>query len=169
MANFLEQLTAEWLEFNGFFVRRNLLVGKRERGGYECELDIVAFDPSTSKVLHVEPSTDASAWSEREKRYEKKFVAGRTHIAGLFPTFAIDPTAIDQVALLVFASPGTDRRLAGGRIVHVGSFMRKIRESLKKRPVASQAVPEQFGLLRSLQFAAQYWDAAGPPPTEGVL
>ena len=41
--NFLEQLIAEWYEYRGYFVRRNVLVGRRLKGGYECELDIVAF------------------------------------------------------------------------------------------------------------------------------
>ena len=44
-SNFLEELTAEWYEFNGYFVRRNVNVGKRPEGGYECELDVVAFHP----------------------------------------------------------------------------------------------------------------------------
>ena len=44
-ANYLEQLVAEWLEYQGYFVRRNVLVGKRAAGGYECELDVVAFNP----------------------------------------------------------------------------------------------------------------------------
>jgi len=35
MANHLEQLVAEWLEFKGYFVRRNVKVGKLPRGGHE--------------------------------------------------------------------------------------------------------------------------------------
>ncbi len=38
MANFLEQLVAEWYEHQGYFVRRNVQVGKRTKGGYEGEL-----------------------------------------------------------------------------------------------------------------------------------
>ena len=43
MPNFLEQLVREWYEYQGYFVRQNVNVGKRAKGGYECELDIVAF------------------------------------------------------------------------------------------------------------------------------
>ena len=43
--NHLESLVAEWYEFRGYFVRRNVPVGKRPKGGYDCELDIVAFHP----------------------------------------------------------------------------------------------------------------------------
>ncbi|MDB5072672.1 MAG: hypothetical protein JWM87_3783 [Candidatus Eremiobacteraeota bacterium] len=43
--NFLEQLVAEWYEYRGYFVRRNVLVGRRSQGGQDGELDIVAFNP----------------------------------------------------------------------------------------------------------------------------
>ena len=42
MSNHLEDLTAEWLEFNGYFVRKSVLVGRRDKGGWEGELDVVA-------------------------------------------------------------------------------------------------------------------------------
>ena len=41
--NFLEQLVAEWYEYRGYFIRRNVWVGKLAKGGYECELDIIDF------------------------------------------------------------------------------------------------------------------------------
>jgi hypothetical protein len=59
--NYLEQLLAEWYEFPGYFLRRNVLVGKRKKGGYDCELDIVGFDPVKRRLLHVEPSMDAAS------------------------------------------------------------------------------------------------------------
>lgn len=31
--NYLESLVAEWLEYRGYFVRRNVKVGKRQKGG----------------------------------------------------------------------------------------------------------------------------------------
>jgi Holliday junction resolvase-like predicted endonuclease len=67
--NFLEQLVAEWYEYQGYFIRRNVRVGKVPGGGYECELDVVAFHPETKHLVHVEPSTDAGSWEERERRY----------------------------------------------------------------------------------------------------
>ena len=44
-SNFLEQLIAEGYEYKGYFIRQNVLVGRRSRGGYEGELDIVASHP----------------------------------------------------------------------------------------------------------------------------
>ena len=34
-SNFLEELVAEWYEYKGYFVRRNVRVGPRAKGGYE--------------------------------------------------------------------------------------------------------------------------------------
>jgi hypothetical protein len=97
--NYLEQLLAEWYEYQGYFLRRNVMVGKREKGGYECELDIVAFNPGKNHLIQIEPSIDADSWKRREERYLKKFEAGRKYIPQLFHGFDI-PEKIDQVAVL---------------------------------------------------------------------
>ena len=65
--NHLEQIVGEWYEYSGYFVRRNVLVGKRSKGGYEGELDIVAFNPQTDHLVHIEPSLDADAWGRLEE------------------------------------------------------------------------------------------------------
>ena len=41
--NHLEQLVGEWYEYNGYFVRRNVRVEKRLKGGFEGELDVLLF------------------------------------------------------------------------------------------------------------------------------
>ena len=46
-----EETNCMWDEFQGYFIRRNILVGKRTKGGYECELDIVAFNPLTKHFI----------------------------------------------------------------------------------------------------------------------
>ena len=51
----------------------------------------------------------------------------------------------------------TRKTLGGGEILLIGDFMRSIRDGLAARSVARSGVPEQFPLLRSLLFAAQYW------------
>lgn len=56
--NHLEQLIAEWYEFRGYFVRRNVHVGKRLEGGYECELGIVAFHPGERKLHRTSKSVE---------------------------------------------------------------------------------------------------------------
>src|SRR5690242_17667960 len=114
--NFLEQLAAEWYEFQGYYVRRNVKVGPRARGGHEGELDIVAFHPERRHLVHVEPSTDSQSWEKREQRYKKKFAAGRRYIPGLFPGLSL-PKDIEQLALLVFASKRSHTQLGGGKLV----------------------------------------------------
>jgi hypothetical protein len=155
--NHLETLVAELYEFRGFFVRRNVQVGKRSKGGYECELDIVAFHPEQGAIVHIEPSLDADSWEKREIRYTKKFEAGRRYIPSLFPGIAI-PKQIDQVALFVFGGGAGRSHIAGGRILFVKDFMAEVRETISSHKVYNSAIPEQFPLLRTLQFAVQYWD-----------
>jgi len=120
--NFLEQLVAEWYEFNGYFVRRNVKVGPRERGGYECELDVVAFHPEKKHLVHVEPSTAADSWTEREAKFAKKFKAGRKYIPTLFGGLDI-PAQIEQVALLGLGSNRERATIGGGRLVMISELM----------------------------------------------
>ena len=96
--NYLEQLTAEWYEYQGYFVRRNVRAGKLPKGGYECELGVVAINPESEHLVHIEASMDAWSWKEREKNYVKKFQAGKKHIPGLFKGLNV-PSKIDQIAL----------------------------------------------------------------------
>ncbi len=160
VVNHLEQLVAEFYEFQGYFVRRNIQVGRRPRGGYECELDVVAFNPELQHLVHVEPSMDAHTWSVREERFGKKFSAGRRYIPGLFKGIDI-PADLEQIALLGFASNANRKTLAGGKILTAADFFAQIVKKLEGRSVAHAAVPEQFALLRTIQFASEHRRAAG--------
>lgn len=153
--NHLEQLVAEWYEYQGYFVRKNVNVGKRSQGGYECELDIIAFHPETKKLVHIEPSLDADSWPNRERRYQKKFEAGKKYIPQIFSGLEI-PTEIDQIALFLFASTANHQTIAGGRIMLVSELVVTVSEELVKCKIAKQAVPEQFPLLRTIQFIMEY-------------
>lgn len=157
-ANYLEQLIAEWYEYKGFFVRRNVLVGKRPNGGFECELDVVAFHPHEKRLVHIEPSMDASSWEEREKRYKKKFDAGRKHIPQLFRGLEL-PEDIEQIAVLVFASKTNHKTLGGGTLMLINEVLADIFADLKDRTIANDAVPEHLMVLRSFQFVAHYRSA----------
>ena len=153
--NFLEQLVAEWYEYQGYFVRRNVPVGKRSRGGYECELDIVAFDPVKRHLVHIEPSMDAESWEQREQRFGKKFAAGLKHIPGLFPGLDL-PEKIEQIAIFAFASRANHPTLAGRKVLLVSDLMREIIEDLSDKKIVSAAVPEHHPILRTLQFVVEY-------------
>jgi len=153
--NFLEQLVAEWYEYRGYFVRRNIAVGKRTKGGYECELDIVALDPVRRHLVHIEPSMDAESWEKRERRFKTKFDAGRKYIPGLFPGFDL-PNEIEQIAILALASKTNHPTLGGAKVLIVSDLLREIMEDLSEKKLASSTVPEHHALLRTLQFVVEY-------------
>lgn len=153
--NYLEQLIAEWYEYKGYFVRRDVLVGKRAKGGYECEPDIVAFHPETKHLVYIEPSMDASSWAEREKRYQKEFVDRREYIPRLFQGIEL-PSEIEEIALLVFASKASRNTLGGGRLVLIDELLQEIFQELRDKHLASSAIPEHLTVLRSFQFVAEY-------------
>lgn len=155
MANFLEQLVCEFYEFRGYFVRQNVMVGKRAKGGYEGELDVVAFHPVLKKLVHLEPSMDAHTWEKREERFTKKFAAGRSHIPALFQGLDV-PAEIEQIALFGFGGKGGRTHVGGGRIVLVSEFMNEIADALRGKRVQTAAIPEGFPLLRTMQFTLQH-------------
>ena len=156
-ANYLEQLVAEWYEYQGYFVRRNVLVGKRDAGGHEGELDIVAFNPVKSHLVHIEPSMDADSWKQREDRYKRKFDTGKKYIPKMFAGFKL-PQEIEQIALLVFASKKNHSTLGGGKIMLITELLRDIFATLRNKALATEAVPEHLSILRSFQFVIEYHD-----------
>lgn len=156
--NHLEALVAEWYEIRGYFVRTNVQVGKRLKGGYECELDIVAFHPKEKSLVQIEPSLDSDSWDKREIRYRKKFDAGRKYIPDLFPGIPI-PQQVDQIALFVYGGGSARKEVGGGKVVFIRELMAEVRTHIIGRRISKAAIPEGYPLLRTLQFAAQYWDA----------
>ena len=151
--NYLEDFVAQWYEYRGFFVRRNVLVGKRAAGGYECELDVVAFHPSDGILVHVEASMDAHSWGTRETRFKRKFDAGRRYIPALFSGLRL-PSRIDQIALFGLASRRNRTHVGGARIVLVEDLLADVLAELRDRRIASNAVPEDKPILRTLQYVA---------------
>lgn len=154
-SNFLEQLASEWYAYKGYFVRQNVLVGKRARGGYECELDVVAFNPETKHLVHMEPSMDCYSWGKREARYHKKFQAGKKHIPALFRGTTL-PTEIEQIALFEYASSKQHETVGGGKVKLVREFLKEIKEDLSSKMINNNAVSEHMPLLRMIQFMCHY-------------
>jgi hypothetical protein len=152
MSNHLEDLVAEWLEFNGYFVRKSVLVGPRPNGGFEGELDVVAVHPITKHLLHVECSLDAHPWDRRELRFANKFERGRKYIGSVVGGFELDGEP-DQVALLQMG--GGRSHVGGARIVWVSDFIAEIMTALATKSPLKSAIPSTLPLLRTMQLAAQ--------------
>jgi hypothetical protein len=147
----LEDLIREYYEWQGFIVRRNIKVGRLGHGGWEGELDIVAYHPISGELLHLEPSIAALPWSKRESRFAKKFTAGRKYIfSDVFP-WLDNSINLRQIAVLI--SRGTRTEIAGGELITIDELAKEIRDKLKELgKMSSSAIPEQFPLLRTIQL-----------------
>jgi len=149
----LEDLIAEYYDWKGYLVKRNIKVGKLGHGGWEMELDVMAFDPHTGHLVHVEPSIDAHSWSVREQRFAKKFNAARKYIFSEIFTWLDSSMEIEQIAVLVSHPKGRDE-LAGAKIISIDELMAKIRrEVMGCGIVAKNAIPEQYPNLRTMQLS----------------
>jgi hypothetical protein len=129
------------------------------------ELDVVAYQPIENRILHVEPSLDADSWEKRERRFIKKFEAGRKYIfSELFPWLPVE-TPLQQRAILISAA-ATRRTLAGAEVVTVDEFMAEVRETVRSRGVASRAaIPEQYPMLRAIQLTVSGYYRVVPAST----
>lgn len=149
----LETLIVEYLDWEGFLVKKNIKVGRLNHGGWEMELDVIGYHPIQKKLVHYEPSIDADSWKKREERYAKKFEAGRNYIfEHVFP-WLDKKTGIEQYA--VFSSHPKDRdEIAGGKIISIDEFVKGVRDRVLKQGImGKKAIPEQFPLLRTMQIS----------------
>ena len=149
----LETLIAEYLEWQGFLVRRNTKVGKLEHGGWEMELDIIGYHPTSGVLVHYEPSIDALSWAKREARYIKKFQAARKYIFKEIFTWLPATTPLQQIAVFI-SHPKNRHTIAGGTILSIDELMAEIRAKVGACGImAKNAVPEQYLLLHTLQLS----------------
>lgn len=153
--NFMEEIVAEWLEYQGYIVKRNERVGRRAAGGHEGELDVVAFNPRSEHLIHVETSTDGDSWAVREKRFSKKFSSGNKHIKSLFVGLHL-PDKIDQKAIFGFGSDKNHKSVGGGQVVLAEDFILEILRGSKSTSLLSRAVLEKYPILRVLQMITQH-------------
>lgn len=161
----LEELLTEYYQWLGCVVKCGALVGKLKHGGWEMELDVVAYEPQLNRILHIEPSLDAYSWEKREERFIKKFQAGQKYILpDLFPWL---PPTTQLVQRAVLPSASLKRRtLAGAEVVTVDEFVAEIRETIRNRGIASRsAISEHYPLLRTIQLLVSgYYRVVASPP-----
>lgn len=152
--NHLERLIYQYYEWQGYIVRANSLVGRRSNGGYECELDIVAYHPETEHLVHIEPSLDADTWKRREERFTKKFLSGQKYIkTTVLPWLEETPIPIEQIAVLV-SSTKNNPTIGGGKVLNLDELTAEIKQKVCGRGVmVKNAIPERYDLLRTIQLA----------------
>jgi len=153
--NFMEEIVAEWLEYRGYIVKRNERVGRRAAGGHEGELDVVAFNPKTNHLIHIETSTDADSWAAREKRFSKKFASGAKHIKTLFEGLTV-PDQAEKKVIFAFGSDKNHKTIGGGSVQLAEDFIVEILKELKSTSFLSRAVPEKYPILRVLQMITEH-------------
>lgn len=148
----LETLIAEYLDWEGFLVKSNIKVGKLGHGGWEMELDIIGYHPKSGALVHYEPSIDALSWETREKRYMKKFEAGRKYIFTDIFSWLPKSTPLSQIAVFINHPKGRDH-IAGGTIISIDELTAEIRKKILSRGIMSKnAIPEKYPLLRTIQL-----------------
>jgi len=151
--NFLEQLSAEWYEYKGYFVRTNVKFGKRKEGGYKGEMDVVAYNPSNREILHIETSTDSNSWPKRKKIFIKKFKDAKEHYLEIFPYKG----KFKQMAIVGPNLKQTTESFGKSiEIKHIPAFLTEITEELKTKDPMKDAIPESYPLLRVVQYSAFY-------------
>jgi len=153
-ANYLVQLAAEWYEFQGYLVRRNVAVTGAGKTAL-IELDVLAQHPDSGEYVHLEASMDSDAWHKREKRFRLKFRAGQAYVAQIGKRLKKKPV-LHQRALLGYARAARRRSLGGGELMLMPQFLHEIIESLSAQRLDRRIVPEHLPLLRTLQFVSEY-------------
>ena len=152
--DYLEQLAREWYEYLGYFVRRDLWVGLEANGSYECQLDLVAYHPLHRHLVHLEPSLDLLPASEKERHFQLKFDAGKKYLHRMFGHPA--GLHVEQIALVLGTDHDHPHTIGGGRVLLLSELLAGIINRLVEIDPTSALVPEQWPIIRTLQFAAAY-------------
>lgn len=162
--NFLEQLVAEWYEYQGYFVRRNIKFGGaagKSTGGHSGEIDVLAYLPKDGALLHIETSSDFDSWDKRKKKFvTKKFtkLAETEYIKAV----GLVPRSIKRIVIVSHSKKPADLvwQTENGEpieIIDVPTLITTILVELRtKRHAREIAVPEQLPLLRAMHYVVSY-------------
>ena len=149
----LEDFIVEYYDWRRYLVKRNAKVGRLKHGGWEMELDVIAYHPHEQHLIHIEASLDAHPWGRREERFAKKFQAARRYVFSDIFTWLDPDTPMQQVAMLAAHPKGRDH-LGEATIQSVDEFVAEVRARIAQCGIAAKsAIPEQYPLLRVLQLS----------------
>lgn len=157
--NFLEKLTAEWYEYQGYFCLTNIRFGQTGHGGHLGEMDVIAYHPKTKEFIHVECSTDAWSWDQKKKVFGKKFENATKYYDEKFP---FDKKKVRKIAVTGFSRPrnNPERKMDFGKnieVILVPDFVVSIASDLSKKDPWYIGINESsYPLLRSIQYGTFY-------------
>ncbi len=164
--NFLEQLAAEWYEYQGFFVRRNIKFGGaagRSTGGHSGEIDVLAYKPKGKILVHIETSSDFNSWEKRQLKFtKKKFTKLATQEYTKVIGFA--PSSVKRIVIVSHTKKpaGLAWQTESGspiEVIDVPTFITLILSKLREERHAREVgIPEQLPLLRAMHYAVSYGD-----------
>ena len=167
--NFLEELASEWYEYRGYFIRTNIKFGRRPRGGYIGEMDVVGYKPETQEFIHSEASTDALTWPKRKEIFERKFTDARKYYMEIFPFKQMDmrPRQIAIVGFNLNPAPAVNSWKSSApagspwgniniEVIHIPKLFQDINAELRNKNPQSDAIPETYPLLRAIQYSVFY-------------
>jgi|ERR1017187_6518850 hypothetical protein len=148
--SFLEQVVSEYYQHRGYYVRVNVHALKRSKGGYDGELDVLAFEPKQRVLVHVETSWDSDTWEEREEKFKRKFRYDDSQYRAILrlPMREVKRRAVIGGALSV----PTHVHWLGIEILTVPLLFREIGRYLDDKHPSRRVVPENLLCLRSIQF-----------------
>lgn len=158
--NFLEELTSEWYEYNGYFCRKNIRYGKPSRGGgYVGEIDVVAYHPKTKEFIHIECSADAWSWEKKRVEFRKKFLKASKYYSSEFPFYK---KKVRKIVITGYSYPrlnAEDKMNFGGgvEIILVPNFIKLIVSVLSEKDPWNVGIHEStYPLLRAIQYGTFY-------------
>ena len=152
----LEDLIVEFYDWQGYFVRRNVKVGRLAHGGWEGELDIVAYHPDRKELLHVEPSIDSLPWEKRMAKATRKLDVGKKYIKEILP-WVDRMTTLKQFCVFP-TRPKNHANEIGATIISIDELMKEIRDAVRANgPAQKSAISEQYRLLRTIQLTVSWY------------
>lgn len=148
-SNHLEDLAKEYYEYKGYFVRSNIRVIKREGGGYNGEIDLLAYNPVNRELLHIECSMDAEKKEDEEKMAEKKFQRDIDY-RKIIP---FEFTNLRKI-YIIGQTKGQNEIKMPKDVEHIslGPFIKEIYSELPS-DIIKEIVPEVYPLLRAIQLS----------------
>jgi len=157
MPTFLDQLAAEWYSYKeGYFVRMNVPLRKRERGGHEGDADVIGLRLKDNKiqVIHIENSQAAQSFEEHLQALKKKFEKAANNYENIV---GCKCDKVFKVGICTCSKKKGDvNKKSDIEVYTTSEFLKMITKELNKIHPGRSGVPETFPMLRAIQFILHY-------------